>query len=135
MFATCTGICPVMSKSIEMIQEHVGDRLGQDVHLISISVDSENDTPAKLKEFADKFHAQRGWYFLTGPKENVSFALQRLGQYTETPEDHQGIILMGNDTTGLWKKAFGLAGADKLIEVFDSVLTDTGAGGAPGAGN
>lgn len=128
MFTTCTGICPVMSKSVERIQEHVGDRVGEDVHLLSITVDPETDTPEKMRAFADQFHARRGWYFLTGPEENVSFALRKLGQFVEDEETHQGVMLMGNEPTGLWKKAFGLAGAEELIQVFDSVLHDTGGG-------
>jgi protein SCO1/2 len=137
IFTTCTGICPVMSKAFETIQERVGDRLGEDVHLISISVDPENDTPERMQVWGEAFHARRGWYLVTGDPENVAFALQKLGQYVEDPESHQAIMLMGNDRTGLWKKAFGLAGAEKLLEVFDSVLNDPGAGGeglAGGAG-
>ena len=136
IFTTCTGICPVMSKAFEAIQERVGDRLGEDVHLISISVDPENDTPEKMRAWGEAFHARRGWYLVTGDPENVAFALQKLGQYVEDPESHQAIMLMGNDRTGLWKKAFGLAGAPELLEVFDSVLDDSGAGGeaAGGAG-
>lgn len=136
IFTTCTGICPVMSKAFETLQDRVGDRLGEDVHLISISVDPENDTPEKMRAWGEAFHARRGWYLVTGDPENVAFALQKLGQYVEDPESHQAIMLMGNDRTGLWKKAFGLAGAEELIEVFDSVLNDPGAGGeaAGGAG-
>lgn len=134
IFTTCTGICPIMSKSFEAIQERMGDRLGSEVHLLSISVDPGNDTPEKMREFGDKFHARRGWYFLTGDPEKVAFALQKLGQYVEDPEAHQAVMLMGNDRTGLWKKAFGLAGADALLEVFDSVLNDTGGGAGVGSG-
>ena len=133
IFTTCTGICPVMSKAFEAIQDRVGDRLGEDVHLISISVDPENDTPEKMRAWGEAFHARRGWYLVTGDPENVAFALQRLGQHVEDPESHQAIMLMGNDKTGLWKKAFGLAGAEELIEVFDSVLNDLGAGSSAGA--
>ena len=31
IYTDCTGMCPLMSKSIERIQDHVGDRLGKDV--------------------------------------------------------------------------------------------------------
>ena len=58
----------------------------------------------------------------------MEFALKRLGQYVEDPETHQGIMIMGNESTGLWKKAFGLANAAKLVELFDSVLEDDGTG-------
>ena len=81
MFTTCTGACPVMSGTMAKIQDHLGDRVGKDVRLISISVDPVNDTPAKLKEYAARFHARPGWYFLTGSKENVEAALRKLGQW------------------------------------------------------
>jgi protein SCO1/2 len=127
VFTACTGMCPMLSSTVEKVQAHVGDRVGQDVHLISISVDPENDTPEKMAELAERFHAQRGWYFLTGDPENVAMALRKLGQFTEDPESHQGVMIMGNETTGLWKKAFGLAGAEELIRIFDTVLHDAGA--------
>lgn len=126
IFTDCTGICPVMSKTMARIQEHVGDRMGEDVHLISISVDPETDTPAKLKKMARTYDAGPGWYFLTGNKENVDFALQKLGGYVENPEAHNAILIMGNTRTGLWKKALGLAASSKILPIFDSVWHDSG---------
>ena len=129
MFTSCTGACPIMSSTFARIQDRIGDRLGKDVHLISISVDPVNDTPAKLKEYAGRFSAKPGWYFLTGPKENVDEALRKLGQYVENREAHQNLFLIGNDRTGLWKKAFGLAKPDEIFPIVDSVLNDKGEGG------
>ena len=126
IFTTCTGICPIMSKTFAKVQEHVGERLGKDVHLISVSVDPLNDTPARLKEFAGRFGAKAGWHFLTGREENVAFILQKLGQFVEDKESHKSIILIGNVPTGLWKKAFGLAPDVDLIKIVDSVLNDQG---------
>lgn len=124
LFTECTGICPVMGKTLQKIQEHVGDRLGQDVHLISISVDPETDTPEKLEAYAEKFKAEPGWYFLTGTKENVDFALKKLGGYVEDREAHNAIFIIGNEPTGLWKKAMGLAPAKDILPIVDSVLQD-----------
>lgn len=126
MFSACTGACPVMSGTFAKLQDHLGDRLGKDVFLLSISVDPVHDTPAKLKELAGRFHARPGWYFLTGPKENVETALRKLGQYVEDPTAHQTLFLIGNDRTGLWKKAFGLAKPEELFPVVDSVVNDKG---------
>jgi len=126
MFTTCTGACPVMSGTIEKIQDHLGDRLGRDVRLLSISVDPVRDTPARLKEYAARFHARPGWYFLTGPKENVEAVLRKLGQWTDEPSDHQTLLLIGNERTGLWKKALALAPTDELFPIVDSVVGDTG---------
>ena len=78
-FTTCTNICPPMNRNFEKIQEALGDRLGKDAFLISISVDPETDTPTRLKEYGRRFHARPGWIFLTGKKENVDWALYKLG--------------------------------------------------------
>ena len=126
MFTSCTGACPIMSSTFAKIQDRLGDRIGKDVFLISISVDPVNDTPAKLKEYAARFNAKPGWYFVTGPKENVDAALKKLGQYVESREAHQNLFLIGNDKTGLWKKAFGLAKPEEIFPVVDSVVNDKG---------
>ena len=126
MFTQCAGACPLMSSNFVKIQEWLGDRLGKDIYLVSISVDPANDTPARLKEYAARFKARPGWYFLTGSKENVNAALAKLGQAVEVREGHTNLFLIGNDRTGLWKKAFGLAKPDELIPIVDSVLNDKG---------
>ncbi|HYG64140.1 MAG TPA: SCO family protein [Thermoanaerobaculia bacterium] len=126
MFTTCNGVCPVLSRNLQRVQEALGDRVGKDVHLISISVDPETDTPARLKEYAARYKAGPGWYFLTGPKPDVDAALRKLGQWVPNPEAHQNLILIGNDRTGLWKKALGVAEATEIITVVESVVNDRG---------
>lgn len=123
-FATCQGSCLPITRNLEKIQEALGDRLGKDARIISISVDPTVDTPGELMAFGKKFHARLGWYFLTGSKENVEFVLKKLGQFVENKQDHLNIIIVGNDRTGLWKKAFGLAKSEELIKVVDSVVND-----------
>jgi len=124
IFTTCTGICPVMSKTYTQLQDHLGEKLGRDVHLISISVDPENDTPERLKAFGDALGAKEGWYLLTGEKKNVDIVLYKLGHLVDEKENHKAIMLMGNEPTGLWKKTFGLADSSELAAILDSVLDD-----------
>ena len=123
-FISCTNICPPMIRNMEKVQDALGDRLGKDAFLVSISVDPEADTPPRLKEYSRRFHARPGWIFLTGKKENVDWALYKLGQYVETKDGHTSIIIIGNEPKGLWKKAFGLAKAEELIKVVVDVLND-----------
>jgi protein SCO1/2 len=123
-FTTCTNICPPMNRNFEKLQDALGDRLGNDVFLVSITVDPETDTPTRLKEYGRRFHARPGWLFLTGKKENVDWALYKLGQYVETKDDHTSIFIIGNEPKGLWKKAFGLAKADELIRILEDVIND-----------
>ena len=129
-FTTCTSVCPPMNRSMEKIQEAFGDRVGKDVFLVSLTVDPATDTPARLKEYAAKFHAGKGWTFLTGKKENLDWALYKLGQYVEDKDSHKTVIIVGNEATGLWKKALGMAKVEELIQIVESVANDKGAAAA-----
>ena len=126
-FTSCPSVCPPMTANLAKVQEWLGDRLGKDVHLISISVDPATDTPPRLREYAERFKAKDGWHFLTGQKANLDLALTKLGQYVNNRDDHLTVIIIGNERTGLWKKAFGLARPEELIKVVESVLSDPGA--------
>jgi protein SCO1 len=123
-FATCAGSCLPLNRNLEKVQQSLGARMGKDVRIISISVDPEVDTPASLKAYAKKLNAGPGWYFLTGDKESVDFALKKLGHFVDDKQDHLNIFIIGNERTGLWKKAFGLANNAELMKVVDSVLAD-----------
>jgi protein SCO1/2 len=125
-FTSCQGSCPVMMATFASLQEWLGERLGTEVRLLSVSVDPQTDTPAKLKAYAERLKARPGWYFLTGEKGQVERALYKLGQYVEHKDDHSNLIIIGNETTGLWKKALGLASTQDIIKVVESVLYDRG---------
>lgn len=130
-FATCQASCLPLNRNLAQIQEALGDRLGKDAHILSISVDPTVDTPTLLKAYAKKLNARPGWYFLTGDKENVELILKKLGQFVEDKNGHLNLFLIGNDRTGLWKKAFGLAKSEELMKVVNSVLNDPGAAAKP----
>jgi cytochrome oxidase Cu insertion factor (SCO1/SenC/PrrC family) len=126
-FTTCGGSCPVVMRTLGKLQDKLGDRLGPEVTILSITVDPENDTPARLKEYAARVHAKPGWRFLTGTQEDVDLALKKIGQYVEQRDNHSPVVIAGNEGTGLWKKAFGLAEPEKVIDVLMSVVDDRGA--------
>ncbi len=123
-FATCTGSCLPLSRNLQKVQEALGDRLGKDARIISISVDPAVDTPNALNAYAKKLQAKPGWYFLTGDKASVEFALKKLGQFVDNKESHLNLFIIGNERTGLWKKAFGLAQSEEIVKVVESVIND-----------
>jgi len=125
-FATCSGSCPVMGRTFAALQDQFGEHMGKDLVLVSITVDPVQDTPAKLKAYAKGMKARDGWYFLTGSREQVDAALKKLGQYVESPDQHMNVMIFGNEKTGLWKKAFGLAKTSELAVILSSVLNDDG---------
>jgi protein SCO1 len=128
-FATCRVSCLPLNRQLEQVQGIFRERMGKDLFIISISVDPETDTPARLQEYAKRLNAVPGRIFLTGKKENVDWALYKLGQYVEQKDQHTNIFIVGNERTGLWKKVFGLATVDEIVTAIEGVLNDTGTEG------
>ena len=123
-FATCQGSCLPLNRNLQKVQEALGARLSKDAIIISISVDPAVDTPNALNAYAKKLQAKPGWYFLTGDKASVELALKKLGQFVESKESHLNLFIIGNERTGLWKKAFGLAKSEEIVKVVESVIND-----------
>src|SRR2546430_13811303 len=65
IFTTCSSICPLTSRTLEEFQRKLG-REASRVHLMSISIDPEQDTPARPTEYARQFHAGTEWQHYTG---------------------------------------------------------------------
>src|SRR5256884_9845981 len=65
IFTTCSSICPLTSRTLEEFQRKLGLEASK-VHLMSTSIDPEQDTPARLTEYARKFHAGPEWQHYTG---------------------------------------------------------------------
>jgi len=71
IFTSCAHVCPLLSRQMAKIQDKTKE-MGQDVRLISISVDPDRDTPARLREYGAKYGANfERWVFLTGPIETI----------------------------------------------------------------
>jgi Uncharacterized protein SCO1/SenC/PrrC, involved in biogenesis of respiratory and photosynthetic systems len=121
-YTTCVGVCPIMAGTFKRIQTALGDHIGKDLILISVTVDPETDTPARLRDYAKSMSAKPGWYFLTGKKENVEAALHKLGLLVDGKENHKAVIVIGNEPKGVWKKAFGLASSEDIVKMVQEVV-------------
>lgn len=119
MFTTCTGICPPMTANLLKVQAYLGDRVGKDINMISISVDPAVDTPDALKKYATNYKVKAGWYFLTGNKADVDLVLRKVGGFVEDKDDHSTLLIVGNVETGEWLKVFAMA---RPTEIADSVM-------------
>src|SRR2546421_11304299 len=108
-----------MTANLLKVQEYLGDRVGKEINMISLSVDPLVDTPEALKKYATNFKVKPGWYFLTGKKSDIDVVLRKVGGYVEDKNDHSGVLIIGNVETGEWMKVFAMA---RPSEIADSVL-------------
>ena len=116
IFTTCATICPPLTATFRKVQQETAERAGRDVSFISISVDPATDSPDRLKEFSDKFKVGPGWAFVTGSKPDIDHLLRALGAYVGDKVNHTPMVLIGNDQSGHWTRAYGLAPAATLVK-------------------
>jgi cytochrome oxidase Cu insertion factor (SCO1/SenC/PrrC family) len=119
IFTTCTTICPPLTATFRRVQQDAAAR-GLNVQLISVSVDPTTDTPERLRDFASKFKAEPGWTFVTGDKAEIDSVLQSLGAAVSNKNDHTPMILIGNDTSDYWTRAYGLTSPTRIVELIDA---------------
>jgi cytochrome oxidase Cu insertion factor (SCO1/SenC/PrrC family) len=121
VFTTCGTICPVMSQIFSQLQ----DRLGTDrdrVHMVSISIDPEQDRPARLAEYARRFHAGPGWRHYTGTAQ-ASLALQRaFDAYRGDKMNHTPVTFVRARPGNRWVRIDGFATPDELAGEVRAVL-------------
>jgi cytochrome oxidase Cu insertion factor (SCO1/SenC/PrrC family) len=116
IFTTCTAICPSLAATFRRVQQDAATR-GVQVQLISVSVDPTTDTPERLRDFATKFKAGPNWTFVTGDKARIDSVLQALGAAVSNKNDHTPMMLIGNEATDYWTRAYGLTSPVKIVDL------------------
>lgn len=122
IFTNCTTICPPLAATFARLQKELGEKVGKDVHLISISVDPVTDTPQRLKTWGAKFKAGPGWTFVTGEKQEMDKLLNALGAAVSKREDHTPALIIGSDSKGVWTRTYGLAKISQIMGVLQNVM-------------
>jgi len=131
IYTSCTTVCPVLSALLGQVQGRLGDQLGKDVVLVSVSVDPTRDTPQRLKAYAARYQAQPGWVWLTGHKRTMDEVLDGLGAYSPNFEDHPSMVLVGDGRSGEWSRFFGFPSPDRIMDQVNTLQAarQTAAGG------
>jgi len=114
IYTTCTEICPVISGTFAQLQSKLGaDR--DRVHLVSITIDPEHDTPARLAAYAKKFNAGPEWHHYSGTLA-ASVAVQKaFNVYYGDKMDHTPVAFLRSAPGQPWVRFDGFATADALM--------------------
>jgi protein SCO1/2 len=117
IFTSCPGICPLMSEAFRQLQVRLGDARSK-VHMVSMSIDPEADTPARLREYAAQFRAGSQWQHYTGTVE-ASLAMQRaFGVYNGDKMNHAPVTFFRAAPDQPWTQLSGFATAGDLFNVY-----------------
>jgi len=123
-FSNCENTCPVINQRLANVQDLLGDHLGTDITLISITTDPARDTPAVVKEYSSYFDPRPGWLFLTGEKQNIETIVRRLGHTSADPTDHIAFLMVGNVAKAKWTKLKPSASEAEIAETLRFLAED-----------
>jgi|SRR5215213_2100160 len=121
VYTTCTYLCTRIGESTVRLQTALGDRVGRDVYLISVSTDPVTDTPEKLKAWATRLKAKDGWTLVTGEKAEIDRLLTVLTGDPSGIKTHSPLLLIGNEAKNVWAENYAFESPAKLIEQIDRV--------------
>ena len=114
IYTSCTAICPILSHSFAEFQRQLGAEREQ-VHMVSISIDPEEDTPRRLSEYAARFEAGRQWSFFTGSAV-ASVSLQKAFQaYYGGKMHHRPATFLRAAPGEPWVRLDGFTSPDELM--------------------
>ena len=115
VYTGCSDICPLTTARMAVLQDKLGDIVGREVEMYSISVDPEHDGPAELKRYMEAFHIGPGWRFLTGDPADIQVIRDRLGERAKVKSEHRHEMLLGNDVIGDWSKDSAYGDLDRVV--------------------
>jgi len=129
-FTDCDAVCPLMTENLARVQELLGDRVGKDIFMVSISLQPEHDTPEVLAAYAKTYGVGPGWLFLTGKKTDIDLLRHRLGFVDSDPvedadpEQHIGTVRITNEPMHRWAMSPALVNPPALVRTVKRVIPE-----------
>ncbi len=132
-YTSCPDVCPMLFGQYILVQEKLGERIGNDVDLIIITVDPERDTPSRL---AQRTEAMGGkWRFLSGERQTLERVWREFRVRVEPEGDfvgHTGVTYLLRPDGSMPVSFPAFATADHFLQDLDSEVSTSARSQAPG---
>ena len=122
IYTSCKTSCPLTMANLVRVHKLLGERMGRDILMYSITLDPEVDSVEVLRDYANGFEVGKGWKLLTGKPadiQNLRRGLGFLGSNRETDLDkdfHTGTVRYGNEPVAVWGWVPGVTEPEKITE-------------------
>lgn len=121
IYTTCTTICPMISQTFEELQGKLDSERDR-IHMVSISIDPEEDTPARLRAYAARFDAGPEWQYYTGTVEASIAAQRAFNVYRGDKMNHTAVAFFRAAPGKPWLRIDGLATPAELLNAYHEVV-------------
>jgi protein SCO1/2 len=123
IFTSCQTVCPVISATLAQFRKNLGAEKHQ-VKIISVSIDTEYDTPERLKAYAHRYDADTGWQFLTGSQMGIVTLQKALQAYRGDKMSHVPLVFFHGSATKPWIRLEGFVSAADLMQEYHRLTVD-----------
>jgi protein SCO1/2 len=120
IFTSCTTICPVLTSTFSDFQKKLGEE-AKHVTMVSISIDPQYDTAAKLREYAERFGAGPQWKFYTGSDEQSIIAQKAFDAYRGGKMNHIPLTFLKSPTNNKWIRIEGFTSSSQLLDEYHNL--------------
>ncbi|KWI57402.1 hypothetical protein WM31_19060 [Burkholderia ubonensis] len=121
IYTSCTTICPMISQTLERLQGELGSDRDK-VHIVSISIDPEEDTPARLRAYAARFDAGPEWQHYTGTVDASIAAQRAFNVYRGDKMNHAPVAFLRAAPGRQWMRIDGFATPSELLAAYRDVV-------------
>jgi len=121
IFTSCTTVCPVINGVFARVQQKLGKE-HERVHMLSISIDPDYDTPSHLNDYAKTLKAGPQWQFYTGTPE-ASIAMQKaFDAYRGDKMKHIPVFLLRAAPGKKWVRLDGLVNPNEVVREYRKLV-------------
>lgn len=120
VFTSCTDVCPLTSEMLSQFQTKLGKSLDK-IHIMTISIDPEHDTPATLKKYAAKYNAKSQWNFYTGTLDASIEAQKAFQAYNGDKMNHVPATYLRASPGKPWQRIDGFVSPEELLNSYQEL--------------
>ena len=142
MYTQCPDVRGGALANMAWAQKLLGERMGREMFMYSITLDPSQDTPKVLARHAELLGAGAGWTFLTGQEADIQRLRRALGFVDIDPvvdrdlRAHTGMLRAGNDSLDRWISCPAWAPSKQLAQsaLWIGIGSNAGLGSGPASG-
>lgn len=121
IYTSCSTVCPVLSATFAQAQGPLANT-PRKPRMVSISIDPAFDTPSRLRDYAEKYHANDDWHFLTGDTATVIAIQRAFDVYRGEKSNHIPVTFLKASAHDPWVRLEGFTSAADLVREYAQLV-------------
>ncbi|MEQ1880236.1 MAG: SCO family protein [Burkholderiales bacterium] len=123
LFTSCSTTCPLITATVTSMRQMLGAS-GEDLKVVSITIDPKHDTPKVLQEYALEQGLNPDWQLLTGDASQIRSVLKAFAASSGSIMNHKPLTLLRAEGSSQWVRINGYASAAELAGEYRRINVD-----------